>query len=157
MLTLRSIFFDDCPQLGFSDNKMRLIGIPLAGLLVPIIFFGHSFNDFCYWTSVGFATFYTILYWQICRYFFIVGNKRFPDYKQNKQRITWILFGCFTVIFLLCNVLHHFIEPLFDPHNENFLKPSAFQVNVASFTTFALVAGLYESMRNFSLWKNRRF
>lgn len=155
MRTIRSILFDYCPLLGFNDNKIRLIGIPLAGLLIPIVFFGRNFNDEFYWANTVFSTIYTVLYWQICRFFFIIGNERFPNYKDNSRRLTWILLACFSSIFLLCNVTHHFLEPLF-LSKDSFAygcKPSIIQVNAASFTTFLLVAGLYESMRNFNLWK----
>lgn len=138
-------------QNDFDDRLIRLLGIPLAGLLVPIIFIGHTFNDFCYWQSVGFSTFYTLLYWQISRYFFLIGNRRFPDYQQNRYRIRWILGLCFSTILVLCNVIHFFIEPHLD--GNEIKMPSVIQVNAASFTTFILIAGMYESMRNFNLWK----
>ena len=135
----------------FDDRLLRLIGIPVAGLLVPIIFIGHTFNDFYYWQSVGFSTFYTFLYWQISRYIFLIGNRRFPDYQQNGHRIRWILGLCFSTILVLCNVIHFFIEPHL---NGNEIKmPSVIQINAASFTTFILIAGMYESVRNFNLWK----
>ena len=153
--SLRSTLFGYNPLLGFNDNRMRFIGIPLAGFLIPIIFLGHSFGDDCYWISVGFSIFHTILYWQICRHFFMIGNGRFPDYKDNTSRITWILIRCFTTIFLMCNFLFYYVEPNLIPTHliKSMIKPTNLQINAASFTTFALIAGLYESMRNFNLWK----
>jgi two-component system, LytTR family, sensor kinase len=138
------------PVLGYDDLKFRLIGIPIVSLLVPLIFFGENFGSPIYWTSFYFSTFYTILYWHICRYFFIVGNTKFPDIADNKKRLVWILLRCFLTIIILCNLCHTIIEPFM---LYNHIMPKLFKINAASLVSFFLIAGIYESMRYMSLWE----
>ena len=139
--------------LGFDDKWFRLIGIPMSGLIIPPIFFQEVFNDsmtlFC---STLMCIFFTFVDWQFCRYIFIKGNQKFPHYSQNRQRLIWILTLCGLFIVSFCNVFHLIIEPLigFDKIEH---RPSLFQVNAASLFSFIVIAGIYESMRNFSLWK----
>ena len=139
--------------LGFDDKWFRLSGIPLSGLIIPPIFFQEVFNDsmtlFC---STLMCIFFTFVDWQFCRYIFIKGNQKFPHYSQNRQRLVWILILCGLFIVGFCNIFHLIIEPLigFDKIQH---RPSLFQVNAASLFSFIVIAGIYESMRNFSLWK----
>jgi two-component system, LytTR family, sensor kinase len=130
----------------FDDLYFRLIGIPLVGFLIPPIFFHYTIeNTHFFWCSVCISMFYTALYWQICRAIFVKVNKRFPDLKDNKKRLTFILIPCFIIIHSLCNVIHLFIEPYFEV-NFAFVPP-VLQINAASFVSFIAIAGMYESMR----------
>jgi two-component system, LytTR family, sensor kinase len=132
----------------FNDYYLRLIGIPLLGFLIPPIFFHYVIeNTQIYWISVGFATFYTILYWQICRAIFIKVNARFPDLKDNTKRLTLILIPCFIIIIGLCNLIHLVIEPIFCPFILRHVMPPLLQINAASFVSFIAIAGMYESIR----------
>ena len=138
------------PILGYNDLKFRLIGIPIVALLVPLIFFNERIGTPEYWISLCFSTFYTILYWHICRYFFIVGNTKFPDIADNTKRLYWILLRCFLTIIILCNVCHMILEP-FMLHIKTAPKP--FQINAASLVSFFMIAGVYESIRYMSMWE----
>ena len=139
--------------LGFNDKWFRIIGIPLSGLIIPPIFFQEVFNDsmtlFC---STLMCILFTFVDWQFCCYFFIKGNQKFPHYNQNRQRLIWILSFCLAFILAFGNAFHIIIEPFLRldtlPH-----RPSLFQVNAASLFCFIVIAGIYESMRYFSLWK----
>ncbi|MDZ7878887.1 MAG: histidine kinase [Saprospiraceae bacterium] len=129
-----------------NDFYLRLVGIPLLGFLIPPIFFHYKIeNAAFYWRAVGFSTFYTILYWQICRAIFIKVNARFPDLKDNKKRLTLILVSCFIIIISLCNFIHLVLEPVYDLEQRNI--PPLLQINAASFVSFIAIAGMYESMR----------
>jgi two-component system, LytTR family, sensor kinase len=137
--------------LGRNDLKFRLLAIPIVGLLIPLIFFNEPIGTELYYISACFSLFYTALYWHICRYFFIQGNKKYPDVKDNKMRLMWILGSCFVFIFTVCNIIHFCIEPhLGVPYVK---IPTLLQINAASFVTFLVIAGKYESMRYFALLK----
>jgi two-component system, LytTR family, sensor kinase len=136
--------------LGYDDVKFRLIGIPIVSLLVPLIFFSESFGSPIYWISFSFSVFYTIIYWHICRYYFITGNQIFPNLADNKKRLGWILTRCFLTIIILCNVCHSAIEPFLHVKHH---VPGLFQINAASLVSFFLIAGIYESMRYMSMWE----
>ncbi len=138
--------------LGFDDSWFIIIGIPVIGFLMPPIFFANPISlapEF--WQKVAVSIFYTTLYWVTCRYFFIKANIKFPEYHQNKKRLIWIGSLCFTFIFTFCNVLHFCIEPYLGIYFHKI--PTGLQINAASFTAFAVIAGIYESMRYFVLWK----
>ncbi len=139
--------------LGFDDKWFRLIGIPVSGLIIPPIFFQEVLNEtFSLFCSTIVCVLLTFIDWQFCRYIFIKGNQRFPHYNQNRQRVIWIMSLCFAFILSFGNIFHLILEPLIGldnvPHS-----PSLFQINAASVFSFIVIAGIYESMRNFSLWK----
>jgi two-component system, LytTR family, sensor kinase len=138
--------------LGFNDGKFRLIGIPLLGLIVPSIFFGKSFSMTDeYLMSVGMSLFYTALYWHICRAYFIWGNRRYPEVGQYKKRLIHILALCFVTMLVLCNTMHLCLEKYL--MQGIFPTPTAFQINAASFFSYLMIAGMYESSRYVMLWK----
>ena len=131
----------------FNDFYFRLIGIPLLGFIIPPVFFHYSIeNTPFYWRSVGFSTFYTAVYWHICRVVIIYANRRFPNLEDNKKRLTLIIVVCFSIIHSLCNVIHFCIEPYLSfetPHP----MPPILQINAASFFSFVAIAAMYEAMR----------
>ncbi len=130
----------------FNDFYFRLIGPPLVGFLIPPIFFHNNIeNTAFFWRQVGFAVFYTALYWQICRSIIVKVNRRFPDLKDNKKRILWILIPCFIIIIGLCNFIHGVIEPLCNINIRE--MPPVLQINAASLVSFIAIASMYEAMR----------
>ena len=143
----------DAKKYEFNDFWFRLIGTPLVGFLIPPIFFNKNIeNTYDFWQKVLVSTFYTTIYWAICRYFFIKGNHKFHKIEDNTKRITWILTLCFTFIFTFCNVVHMCIEPFLGISEMQ--MPSSLQINSASFVSFIAIAGMYESMRYARLWKS---
>ncbi len=137
---------------GFDDRWLMLFGIPIIGFLMPPIFFGKPISmEFLFWIKVMVSMFYTVVYWIICRYFFIRATVKFPEYHQNKKRLIWIGSLCFTFIFSFCNIVHFCIEPYLGIDEREI--PTGLQINAASFMTFGVIAGIYESVRNYELWK----
>jgi two-component system, LytTR family, sensor kinase len=137
----------------FNDFWFRLLCTPLVGFLIPPVFFNRTIeNTYDFWLKVSISTFYTAIYWIICRYFFIRGNEKFNRVEDNTKRIVWILTLCFTFIFTFCNISHLCIEPYLGVEIHN--MPSTNQINAASFVSFIAIAGMYESMRYAQLWKN---
>jgi two-component system, LytTR family, sensor kinase len=130
----------------FNDFYFRLIGTPLVGFLIPPIFFHNQIeNTLFFWRHVGFATFYTALYWQICRAIIIKVNNRFPDLGDNNKRLLWMILPSFIIIFGLCNFIHLVIEPFFNLDYRE--MPPLLQINAASFVSFVAIASMYEAMR----------
>ncbi|MBL7814416.1 MAG: histidine kinase [Saprospiraceae bacterium] len=137
---------------GFDDRWLMLFGIPIIGFLMPPIFFDTpvSFDTYYFRKSVV-SMFYTMLYWGICRQVFIRATVKFPEYYQNSKRILWIGTLCIAIILTFCNVLHFCIEPYLGLALDR--MPTTPQINAASLMTFGIIAGIYESVRNFNLWK----
>lgn len=136
----------------FDDLKFMIIGTPIVGMLIPSTFFNTPFeNTPLFWRKAFVATIYTGVYWVICRYFFKKGNSKYTDFKDNTKRIVWILSFCFSFIFFACNTLHFCVEPFLGFEMED--EPSPIQINAASFVSFLTIAGMYESIRYWKLWK----
>jgi sensor histidine kinase YesM len=137
---------------GFDDRWLMLFGIPIIGFLLPPIFFDTSISfDSFYLRKAFVSMLYTAAYWAVCRQVFIKATIKFPEYYQTKKRVVWIGGLCIGIILSLCNVLHFCIEPYLglDFHQ----IPTTAQINAASFMTFGVIGGIYESMRYFNLWK----
>lgn len=137
---------------GFDDRWLMLIGIPIIGFLLPPIFFDTTIAfDSIYFRKAFVSMLYTAAYWAVCRQVFIKATIKFPEYYQNKERVIWIGVLCIGIILSLCNILHFCIEPYFGL--DFYQMPTAAQINAASFMTFGVIGGIYESMRYFNLWK----
>ncbi|MEY4904889.1 MAG: hypothetical protein RLZZ292_2704 [Bacteroidota bacterium] len=142
--------------IGFNDFWFRLIGIPLIGAFVPLVFFNRNFGDEVYWISFVISMLYTSTYWFLCRRVFIVANTKFPSFKQNNKRLKFILIYCGLIILLLCPLVHEVIEPLLGHNLSVFpfsFRPTMFQIYAANITMHTAIATIYESIRNFSLWE----
>lgn len=136
-----------------NDFYFRLIGTPLLGFIIPPVFFHYTIeNSTFFWRSVGFSTFYTAVYWYICRIVIIKTNGRYPDLKDNKKRLLIISTSCFIIILSFCNVIHFCIEPLFHFEKPPPMPP-VLQINAASFFSFIAIAAMYEAMRYAELWQ----
>ena len=134
---------------ALNDFWLRLIGIPIVGLIVPLTFFGLNINDPIYLKSACISMFYTGLYWHICRLFFILGNRHFPKLDDAIKRMFWIFSRVTGVLLLFCNTCYFIIEPLLVDMNK-LPHLSAWKINAASFMMFFTIAGIYESRRYFS-------
>ncbi|MCB0680711.1 MAG: histidine kinase [Saprospiraceae bacterium] len=75
--------------LGFDDRLFRLIGIPLLGFLVPLLFFGAGLQDglVAYLPKWLEATIFTIAFWEGSRFILIQMRRRFPREAQVRWRI----------------------------------------------------------------------
>ncbi len=142
--------------LGFNDFWFRLIGVPLIGCLVPLVFFNRNWTDEIYPISVLISVLYAVAYWYACRKIFILANQKYPTVQQNKHRLKYILRYCSLIILLLCPLVHEVIEPLLGVNKNAFwadIRPSMFQIYAANVTMHFAIASIYESIRNFHLWE----
>ena len=74
--------------IGMDDRFVMLVGIPLLGFLIPLIFFRSPLTDepSAYWVKVGVATVYSFSYWVAVRYILIYFRRRYPDFNQLGKR-----------------------------------------------------------------------
>ncbi len=143
-------------NIGFDDFYFRIIGIPLIGIFVPLVFFNRPFDSDVYWISVFISILYATIYWHLCRYIFILANQKFPSIKQNKKRLKFVFIYCGLIILLLCPLVHKVIEPLLGvgKHPELMkLRPTMLQIYAANVTMHFAIASIYESIRNFNFWE----
>jgi two-component system, LytTR family, sensor kinase len=146
-------------NIGFNDIWFRIIGIPLIGIFVPPVFFDKGFGDEVYLISVLISSLYAATYWHLCRYVFILANEKYPSFKQNKERLRFIIIYCGLIIIFLCPFVHEIVEPMIRLENAFSakiynLRPTMFQIYAANVTMHLAIASIYESIRNFMLWEH---
>jgi len=137
------------PPIHFDDRLMRIIGMPIVGFCIPLIFLGYSLHAglLAYLPVWVVGTFQTAVYWQGSRYVFIKTRKRFPLISQTTRRIVWLilintvytLVACTLIDWLVYNVLTHTTGPPVSP----------LQHYAASFIPTITCLALYESIYYF--------
>ena len=131
-----------------NDRAIRLIGIPLVAILIPMII---QFEDFMklnarFGINALMTLFITLTFWEGNRYIVVLARRRFPEYSQTKQRLLTeaILALIYTVIATLLMEL--------------ILSKVIFKTRVEigfriTLVTTLLVYLVYEAIYFFEAWK----
>lgn len=136
--------------LGFDDRLLRLIGIPVAAGLIPLIFFRDQ--------ALGLDTFlhsllYTIVVWEGSRPIFISVTKRYPAIEETRTRLQWIIILLVIYVAFSCTFVGIATTLLLPEAWQRVNHPSIFSAYAASYVTLTAVGAIYESMHFFYLWK----
>jgi len=106
--------------MGFNDTWLRIIGIPVVGFLMPLLFFGYELSSDTLDTFIPKffkSTTYTILYWEGVRYLTIQFRKYYPHFHQTRKRlliqIPVVLVYAALVELLLADILCYPIDLIF--------------------------------------------
>lgn len=143
----------DCTLLGFDDRLFRLIGIPVVSLLIPLLFFRGIVRDVSsYWQIAGFGLIYTAATWQGVRAIFKALSRRFPDWKDWKKRMGWIVVLSVLYTGVVCSLIT-WIGLLFSVQRDPSLVPDPLAGYGASYMMLLVLGAIYESIRFFQLWK----
>lgn len=135
-----------CPDrirryLGFNDRLFTALGIPIMGMLIPLIFGGREFSDgTVYWVDAAFSTGYAGLYWVVARELMIRLHRRFPEPEQLRYRIIWLTLYLVPIILFVCTA-----SKLLIPEDPAFTQP-LYQTILMSALLCALVSTIYESI-----------
>ncbi len=136
--------------IGFDDRLLRLIGIPLSAALIPLVFFKNLPYD---WYTILNTLIYTAVIWEGVRGIFIWATRRFPEFRQWRTRLLWIIALCVVYVGSACTVVG-IITELFLPESLQLrANPEYAESYFASYFMLLAVSGIYESMRFFTLWK----
>lgn len=93
--------------LGFDDRKLFLRGVPIIGVLINLLFFGHLLLEnryfmFGFCLVIGFI--YSAIYWLSFReihYHYVI---KYPDFKDNRRRILSTVVGVFLSFFIIFHI-----------------------------------------------------
>ncbi len=135
-----------CPDrirryLGFNDRLFTALGIPIMGMLIPLIFGGREFSDgTVYWVDAAFSTAYAGLYWVVARELMIRLHRRFPEPEQLRYRIVWLAVFFVPFILAVCGLSYWLI-----PSSVENGQP-IYQTVLMSALLTALIATIYESI-----------
>ena len=143
----------DCTLLGFDDRLFRLIGVPIVAMVIPLLFFRDIIHDAeSYWEKVAFGLAHTFVTWQGIRSIFIHLSKKFPDWKDWKKRMRWIVGLSIVYTGSVCTIVN-FVAHLFSLELDPAEIPSGISAYGASYMMVLAVGAVYESIRFFQLWK----
>jgi sensor histidine kinase YesM len=78
-------------HLGFDDRLFVALGIPLTGMLIPVVFKGEAFNGTPYWMDGAIASVYTALFWLLARGIMLKLHRRYRQPEELRQRLTWLV------------------------------------------------------------------
>jgi two-component system, LytTR family, sensor kinase len=140
--------------IGFRDIYFMLVGIPIIGFLVPILFFDYSLEGglLGYIPKWSVSTMYSAAYWFSVRTIFLYSRSRYPKAEQTWRRIGMILL-LFIPSYFAINLGLGFIQACL-PGMVNFNKTeSIFDLNVASLTVILIIATFYESAYFYARWR----
>lgn len=141
-------------KIGFNDRWVWLIGLPLIGVILPLLFFGVSPRDNLgvYIQLVFISMGHAIVFWKIGKWVLIALRTTIPDHKDYFERITLqiilISITTYVISFFSCVIMDLFpvgISAEYIPSNE--------AVFFASFSITFFILSLYETMYFFDLWK----
>lgn len=143
----------DCTLLGFDDRLFRLIGMPVVAMVIPLLFFRDIIHDAeSYWGKVPIAFIHTVVTWQGVRAIFIHLSRKFPDWKDWKKRMKWIIGSVILYTGSVCTMVT-FAAGVFSIPLDPSLVPSPISAYGSSYLMVLALGAVYESIRFFQLWK----
>ena len=140
--------------LGFDDRWLRLVGTPVVALIIPPVFFSALVAS---WPVFFHSLIYTAATWEGNRQIFIQTNKRFPDIRQWKKRLIWMVACCVLLTAFSCTLIGVLISFLPEEWQHAGQPKSIASAYGASYVMLLAVGAIYESIRLFQLWKTTIF
>ncbi|KAA0991944.1 sensor histidine kinase [Dyadobacter aurulentus] len=137
------------PAYTPNDRKMRMIGIPLAGILIPAMI---SFEEFlklspAFGMSVLFSTLITFVLWEGNRAIIIRMWRAFPDHSQTTRRVLYESgLGLLYVLVISVFLNETICKPYF--HHDAFMI--TFRISIVPTVIVFLI---YEAVYFFESWK----
>jgi sensor histidine kinase YesM len=128
-------------HIGFDDRLFTLLGIPLLGMLIPVVFGGIGIKaGQLYWVSAAISGGYTAIYWFTARALMIRLHRIYPEADQLGLRVRWLAILFVPFIVAICG-LSYVLIPSDYSGGSDFLQ----SVLMSTILTVS-VAGIYESV-----------
>ncbi|MDX5346182.1 MAG: histidine kinase, partial [Hymenobacteraceae bacterium] len=136
-----------------KEKLTRLIGIPVVGLLVPLLFWGNAkpltLENYAIAAVVS-LTFCFVL-WQGNWYIVQVMRSRFPNISETPKRVAFQAITSIVYTVLASGLLHSLVAVVL--LNEPFIFPSRHGNVSVSLILTLLISSVYESTYFFEQWK----
>ena len=136
----------------FNDLYFRLIGIPVLGFLIPIIFFDIKLDHspgivISHWMV---SSIYTLIFWQGCRWIVVQFRLRFQR-KEDEIRRLFLQFITVTVfaslVCIILGIVFHFLGL------ESEQDVEVQKTLVGSLSATYLILGIYEVVYFYKKWE----
>lgn len=145
----------DKKLLGFRDWPLILIGVPLLGFTMPILFMGLTFQEACscFFKDGLWSIFFTGLFWLGNRQITIFFRRMFPSHADLTKRLLKQLFVTLIFTFSLSFIIGA-LESYAGAFTENEVKNKGLlQTFLISFSATIFVVTIYEAAYFFTRWK----
>jgi two-component system, LytTR family, sensor kinase len=141
------------PPVQFDDRLLRLVGIPVVGFLMPMLFFGGTIQNglvayLPMWIS---STAHTLVYWEGTRFIYFQTRRWFPEVAQTMRRLLWLtgltlLLSAFFSLFV-CYGLNVILHGLF-PNKPGHI-PTILEEYKATLIPLVICLSIYECISYF--------
>jgi two-component system, LytTR family, sensor kinase len=140
--------------LRFSDYWFMALAIPMVAFLMPVLFFGVTFQQSwdCFISGPIEAIGFTALFWLGDRFLIVLHRRKFPQSAQLSKR----LFRQYTAIFLYTLVVAFALSKVntnWDSLGVNADGLGFWKKFVACLVITGLVTAIYEAVYFIDLWK----
>ena len=146
--------------VGFNDFWLILIGLLLAGLLLPILLTGGRlpFLSIPYWIVAAISTIITGAYWAFGRFIAIQLRRKLPELSQSFRRIALQSLIMVAFIFIAGLIGFSFLRELpretFGKEYANAqIQPSITSCLLVSLLMSIAILSIYESIYMLQQWK----
>ncbi|MEL6673396.1 MAG: histidine kinase [Bacteroidota bacterium] len=141
--------------LGFSDRKIRLIGIPLMGLLIPLLFFPETLakGPLTYSIVTLISIGHTLVFWVGNRWIVVWFRLRFPSFTEVGKRLIAQFFAVLVFTISASILIERFIHSL-TGEGCGFCTEQSYweEISVGLTMTFPVLL-IYECVYFFQRWK----
>lgn len=140
-------------HIGFRDLWLRMIGIPVVGFLLPMMFFSCNPSNWAeFWPQWLIACSYTALYWHVDVWLVWQLRKRWPAQSDYTRRIVWTSAAVLTFTVLFCLITESNFG--FSLSREVLdMRPTTSELLFASLTITVTVMAIYEAIYAVARWK----
>lgn len=132
----------------FDDRLMRLVGIPLIGFLMPLLFFNATLQNglVAYLPTWISSISHTLVYWEGSRLIYIQTRRWYPAVAQTTRRLLWltVLTLSFSIVFSLfvCYGLNDLLRWFFP--NAPGQRPTMLEEYKATLVPLVICLAIYE-------------
>lgn len=151
MYRVKEYLFINDAEFVPRDKWVRIIGIPLLGIVIPIFinFQNSAFSNLYY--NILICTLFTFIHWEGNRYIILKLREIYPEYSATFKRIVlqtlfslvYILFVNIAICYLITNLILHI------PYD---FKYVIVNLKISILATF-FVAAIYECFYIFKRWE----
>lgn len=140
--------------IGMDDRIVMLIGIPVMGFFIPLLFFGATFEDglMAYLPKALMATLFASAYWITVRSIIIYYRRKYPYYKQMGKRTISSILLVIPFYIAICSSMNY-VKKFFGLDKTEIEGVTQWDYNVMSIMLIIMVAAIYESVWLYTRWK----
>ncbi len=150
---MKFIKADNIKIIGFNDLWLRIIGIPLIGIIIPFLLIdSHQIDSILsYWVCIVISIGFTTFYWLLDRCIIIYIRKRF-EHKDFKKRLIIQSIIIIVLTVTICILSNYLTSHVFS--NFRYINIPLHRLIIVSLVISTLVVSIYETWYAFGIFKD---